>query len=126
MPAQDRVDAFVAMVLSGRHDQAIVDFYHPDASMQENQDPPREGRDQLVAQERATMARFAEIGTELMEPPLVDGNRVVVRWRFTFRPAEGPAMAMEEVALQTWRGDRIAQERFFYDPRQLRPSKPAD
>ena len=123
MPAKDRVEAFTAMVLCGRHDQAIEDFYHPDASMQENQDPPRVGRDLLVEQERATMARFAEIGTELLEPPLVDGDRVVVRWHFTFRPAEGPAMAMEELALQRWAGDRIAEERFFYDPRQLRPAK---
>jgi len=126
MPAKDRVEAFTAMVLSGRHDQAIADFYHPDASMQENQEPPRVGRDGLVAQERATMARFAEIGTELLEPPLIDGDRVVVRWRFTFRPAEGTVMAMEELALQRWSGDRIAQEQFFYDPRQLRPPKPAD
>jgi hypothetical protein len=123
MPAKDRVEAFVGMVLSGRHDQAIADFYHPDASMQENQDPPRVGREQLVAQERATMARFAGIGTELLEPPMVDGDRVVVRWRFTFQPTEGPPMAMEELALQRWRGDRIAEERFFYDPRQLRPPK---
>jgi len=28
---------------------------------------------------------------------------------------------MEELALQRWEGDRIAQERFFYDPRQVRP-----
>jgi hypothetical protein len=94
--------------------------------MQENQGPPRVGRDQLVAQERATMARFAQIGTELLEPPLIDGDRVVVRWRFTFTPAQGPAAAMEELALQRWSGERIAQEQFFYDPGQLRPPKPAD
>jgi hypothetical protein len=123
MPTKDRIDAFAAMVLAGRHDQAILDFYHPDASMQENQDPPRTGRDRLVSEERATMARFAKIGTELLEPPLIDGDRVVVRWRFTFSPPEGPAMAMEELALQRWSGDRIAEERFFYDPRQLRPPK---
>ena len=29
---------------------------------------------------------------------------------------------MEEVALQRWEGDRIAEERFFYDPRQTRPA----
>jgi hypothetical protein len=28
---------------------------------------------------------------------------------------------MEEIALQLWRGERIAEERFFYDPRQTRP-----
>lgn len=123
MPSKDRLDAFVAMVVGGRHDQAIEDFYHPDASMQENQQPPRVGRDRLVAEERATMARFARIGTELLEDPVVDGDRVVVRWRFTFTPAEGPAMTLEELALQRWAGDRIAEERFFYDPRQMRPPK---
>ena len=40
----------------------------------------------------------------------------MIRWRFTFTPAEGPPMVMEEVALQRWAGDRIAEERFFYDP----------
>ncbi len=126
MPDRDRVDAFTAMVLSGRHDQAIVDFYHPHATMQENQDPPRVGRDLLVSQEQATMGRFAEIGTELLEPPLIDGDRVAVRWRFTFTPAEGAPLAMEELALQRWEGDRVAEERFFYDPRQMRPPRPAD
>jgi hypothetical protein len=126
MPSRECVDAFVAMVLAGRHDQAILDFYHPDASMQENQDPPRVGRERLVSEERATMTRFAAIGTELLEAPLIDGERVAVRWRFTFTPASGAPMAMEEVALQRWAGDRIAEERFFYDPRQLRPPKPTD
>lgn len=120
MPAKDRLDAFTAMVLSGRHDQAILDFYHPHASMQENQAPPRLGRDRLVAEERATMARFREIATEMLGDPLVDGDRVVIRWRFTFTPAEGPATTLEELALQRWDGDRIAEERFFYDPRQMR------
>src|SRR5438477_10198508 len=106
MPDRDRVEAFAAMVLAGRHDQAILDFYHPDASMQENQAPPRVGRDRLVAEERETMARFQGIATELLEAPLVDGERVVLRWRFTFTPATGPTAAMEELALQRWRGDR--------------------
>jgi len=123
MPERDRVEAFAAMVLAGRHDQAILDFYHPDASMQENQDPPRMGRDRLVSEERATMGRFAAIGTELLEPPLIEGDRVVLRWRFTFTPADGAPVRMEELALQRWAGDRVAEERFFYDPRQLRPPR---
>ncbi len=72
------------------------------------------------------MARYKAIATELLEDPLIDGDRVVVRWRFTFTPAEGEALAMEELALQRWAGDRIAEERFFYDPRQLRPAKLTD
>jgi hypothetical protein len=123
MPDRARVEAFTAMVLSGRHDQAILDFYHPHASMRENQDPPREGRERLVGEERATMGRFAAIGAELLEPPLIDGDRVAIRWRFTFTPSEGQPLSMEELALQRWEGDRVAEERFFYDPRQLKPVK---
>jgi ketosteroid isomerase-like protein len=124
MPARDRVAAFVAAVEAGRYVEAIEDFYHPDASMQDNQPPPRVGRDRLVADERATMAMFATMKTDPVEDLLIDGDRVMVRWRFTFTPAEGPAMIMEELALQRWDGDRIAEERFFYDPRQTRPPKP--
>ena len=54
----------------------------------------------------------------------IDGDKVMVRWRFTFTPGEGPPMVMEEIALQRWAGDRIAEERFFYDSRQTRPEAP--
>ena len=125
MPARDRVAAFVAVVEAGRYVEAIEQFYHPDASMQDNQQPPRVGRDRLVADERATMARFVEMKTDPVEDILIDGDKVMIRWRFTFTPAEGPPMTMEELTLQRWAGDRIAEERFFYDPRQTRPPKPA-
>jgi SnoaL-like polyketide cyclase len=125
MPARDRVAAFVAAVEAGRYVEAIEEFYHPNASMQDNQQPPRVGRERLIADERATMAMFATMKTDPVEDLLIDGDKVMVRWRFTFTPAEGPAMIMEELALQRWAGDRIAEERFFYDPRQTRPPKPA-
>jgi hypothetical protein len=30
---------------------------------------------------------------------------------------------MEEVAVQTWRGEELIEERFFYDPRQMAEAK---
>ncbi|CAN7335547.1 nuclear transport factor 2 family protein [Phenylobacterium sp. LjRoot164] len=119
MPERTTVDAFTAQVLSGDHVGAIRDWYHDDASMQENQGEPRVGRDLLMDGETRTLARVERVETELLAPPLVDGDTVVIRWRFTFVPHEGPSKAMEEVAWQTWRGDRIARETFFYDPRQM-------
>jgi len=50
---------------------------------------------------------------------------VVIRWQFEFIPPEGPPMVLDELALQRWEGERIAEERFYYDPRQTRPPKPA-
>jgi hypothetical protein len=32
---------------------------------------------------------------------------------------------MEELAYQRWEGERIAEEKFFYDPAQLVPRKGA-
>ena len=123
MPARDRVAAFVATVEAGRYVEALEEFYHPDATMQDNQRPPRVGRERLIADERATMAMFATMKTDPVEDLLIDGDKVVVRWRFVFTPAEGPPMIMEELALQRWVGDRIAEERFFYDPKQTKPAR---
>ncbi len=125
MPSRERVAAFVATVEAARYVEALEEFYHPDASMQDNQAPPREGLSRLIADERATMALFATMETAPVEDLLIDGDKVMIRWKFTFTPAEGPPMVMEELALQQWAGDRIARERFFFDPRQTRPARPA-
>ena len=125
MPSRERVLALIALVEKAQFVEAIEQFYHPHASMQENQDPPRVGRDLLVAEERATMARFQAMSTHPVETLLVDGDQVVIRWRFEFTPPQGPPIVLEELALQRWEGERIAEERFFYDPRQTRPPKGA-
>lgn len=119
MPSRETVDAFVTQVLSNDHVGAIRDWYHEDAWMQENQAPPRQGgRSKLMEQEAATLARMDEVLSELVAPPIIDGDHVAIRWRFTFTPKQGPRFSMEEVAWQTWRGDKIATETFFYDPKQ--------
>lgn len=120
MPSKETVARFTAQVLSGDHAGAIRDWYTEDATMQENQAEPRRGRDLLVNQEQATLDRMARVETELLATPLIDGDTVVIRWRFNFHPKSGGGRQMEEVAWQTWRGDRIAIETFFYDPNQMK------
>jgi SnoaL-like protein len=122
MPTRDRVQAFVALVEGARYIEALEQFYHPDATMQDNLQRPRVGLERLIADEKATMARFATMKTDRVIDLLIDGDKVMIRWRFTFTPPEGPPVVMEEIALQRWAGDRIAEERFFYDPRQTRPA----
>jgi hypothetical protein len=122
MPSRARVEAFVALVEAAQYVEALQQFYHPHASMQDNQAPPRLGLERLVADERATMARFAQMKTDPVTDLLIDGEKVMIRWKFTFTPTEGPPVVMEELSLQRWEGDRVAEERFFYDPRQTRPA----
>ena len=119
MPSRQTVDAFIAQVVAGDHVGAIRDWYHDDAWMQENQAPPRQGgREALMQQEAAIIARSESVVTELLGGPLIDGDQVTIRWRFSFTFKDGGRMRMEEVAWQTWRGDKIAEETFFYDPAQ--------
>jgi hypothetical protein len=119
MPTRERVNSFVAAVRDGRYVEAIADFYAPQASMRDNQGAPREGRDGLIAHEKATMAAMRAIRTVEAGPVLVDGDRVAVRWVFEFTLPDGGVRRLEEIAFQTWRGDRVVAEQFFFDPAQF-------
>jgi hypothetical protein len=119
MPDEAVLDAFVAMVVSGKHDTAIEQFYAEDATMQENLGDVRKGRDTLVAGERATLARFKEVRTTCVAPVFAVGDEVVIHWIFEFVRADGGVMRIEELAHQRWAGNKIAEERFYYDPKQM-------
>jgi ketosteroid isomerase-like protein len=106
---------FVAMVVSGDHVGAIANFYHEDATMQENRNPPRGGRDILMAHEARALSRIKRMHTHPADVVIVDGDNVAIRWTFDRISHEGPATRLEEVALQVWKGDRILRERFYYD-----------
>jgi ketosteroid isomerase-like protein len=119
MPHENTVQAFIALVQAGDYIGALEQFYYPDASMQENNDPPRIGRDTLIQHERQVMSLFSNIVGKCDGEPLVRGDTVAIRWRFAFTAPDGGSLSLDEIALQTWRGDRIAEEKFFYDPKQL-------
>src|SRR5204863_3757625 len=82
MPDRARVMEFVAMVVSGDHVGAIANFYHEDATMQENRNPPRRGRDILMAHEARALSRIKRMHTHPAEVILVDGDNVAIRWTF--------------------------------------------
>jgi len=119
MPSRERVNAFVAAVRQGRYVEAIADFYATDATMRENLGATRGGRDALIAHEKAVLGSVKRIATTRTDPVIVDGDRVVIGWTFEMTGQDGVVRRMTELALQTWRGDEIAEEQFFYDPAQL-------
>jgi hypothetical protein len=124
VPTAETLERFIARVEENAHVEAIQDFYTENASMQENQSPPRIGRDLLMARERAVLAKARSVQSTCVRPVFVNGDNVVVRWTFDFEWLDGTTTHMEELAYQRWEGERIAQETFFYDPAQRAP-KPA-
>lgn len=123
MPTSETLERFIAMVEANQHAEACEAFYTIDASMQENLETPRVGRDAAVANERRLMARAKTVSSTCVRPVLVHGDRVAIRWIFRFDWLDGTVTRMEEIAWQRWEGERIAEETFFYDPAQRVPRK---
>lgn len=122
MPSKETVEAFINTVVSGQHAEAIERFYAPNATMQENHHPPRVGRDTLVAYERAALARHSAVFTHPVDFFAIEGDRVAIHWVFDFTRLDGKQLTIDEFAYQRWEGDKVVEERFFYDPAQMRPA----
>ena len=119
MPSRDVVEAFAKRLESGEFVEAIEQYYTSDAVTYENNAAPTIGRDKLVAKERGVLAASKEVKAVRVGPSLIDGDNVASRWIFSFTNAEGVTRTLEEIAWQTWRGDELIEERFYYDPKQL-------
>ncbi len=70
-----------------------------------------------------TVERFVQLveagqGLEALDQFYTD-DVAVIRWIFDYVDGKGRAVHFEELAYQRWAGDRIAEERFFYDPGQF-------
>ncbi len=120
MPSIATLRAFADTVEANDHVGAIMRFYAPDASTRENDNPPLVGRDKLAEKESKVLASVAGVKTTRLGPLLLDGDQSAIRWRFEFTGKDGSTRVMEEVAWQTWRGEQVIEERFFYDPASIK------
>ncbi len=121
MPSQETLERFIARVESNAHAETIEEFYVEEGAIRENQSPPRVGRDVLVAHERRVLARAKSVSSRCVRPVFVSGDNAVIRWVFEFHWLDGTYTRIEEIAYQRWRGERIVEETFFYDPAQRTP-----
>jgi hypothetical protein len=118
MPTRERVEALIRTVEAGGFVEALESFYADDACTQENLGSQTCGLERLVARERAVLAAHLSVSTRPGSSYLIEGDRAVIRWVFDFVDHGGTRSSMDELAHQTWRGDRIVEERFYYDPAQ--------
>lgn len=128
MPEAAIVRRFVALVEAGDFVRAMEEFYADDATAQENAQPPRVGKEALIAHERGVLSSMARMHAHPAASVLIVGDRVAIRWVFDMTDPAGVTRRLDEIALQEWRDDRIIRERFFYDPASITvvdPSLPA-
>jgi len=123
VPTTETLERFIRRVEENAHAEALEEFYTEDASMQENQATPRVGRDAHIANERSVFSRVRSVTSKRVRPAFLNNDRVVIRWIFHFEWLDGTVTDMDEIAYQRWEGDRIAEEKFFYDPAQRMPKR---
>jgi hypothetical protein len=123
VPTTETLERFIRRVEENAHAEALEEFYTEDASMQENQAAPRIGRDAHIANERSIFSRVRSLTSKCVRPAFLNDDRVVIRWIFHFEWLDGTVTDMDEIAYQRWEGDRIAEEKFFYDPAQRIPKR---
>jgi hypothetical protein len=103
MPDRKRVESLVRYTVEGRLVEALETFYHED------------GLAASIERQKMAKAAAMEIHEIKAASVLVEGNRAAIEWHAEWTLPNGTRVRVEEVALQTWKGDRIAHERFFYD-----------
>ncbi|MFK7979380.1 MAG: nuclear transport factor 2 family protein, partial [Saprospiraceae bacterium] len=84
MPSIQTVTAFIKAVETLPHPQVIEQFYAKNASMQENQLPPRVGKKVLITNEKAVYHNVEKVYSKCILPFFVNDNHAVIRWKFRF------------------------------------------
>jgi len=123
MPSLQTIENFIKAVEQESHDKVIEKFYTNDASIQENQNEPRVGKENLIANEKEMLGKALLVSSSCVRPIFQVGNNVVVRWKFRFEWKDNSISEIEEVAYQEWEGEKIKREQFFYDPKQFIPKR---
>jgi ketosteroid isomerase-like protein len=126
MPSLATLQAFADTVEANDHVGAIERFYAENALTRENDKPPLQGREKLAEKERNVLARVASVKTTRLGPLLLDGDHAAIRWRFEFTGKDGSKRVIEEVAWQTWRGEQLIEEHFYYDPGMIKKTAGPD
>lgn len=123
MPSKERVEEFITKVETNKHDEAIEEFYAEHASMQENQSTPRRGRSNLIENERKVLAKAKSVYSTCIRPVFINNEHVVIRWKFRFVWRDNTITEIEEMTFQRWEKDHIVEEKFYFDPEQMKPKK---
>lgn len=120
VPLRARVDELIRFIQQGRILDAMTEFYHADAAMQENNKPPTRGLAANIEREKlflGTVREFHGFGATAIGIEGGDGGTGVAlleTW-MEFTSSTGQRIRGEQVTVQRWRDGRIVHERFYYD-----------
>jgi len=117
---RDRVNQLVSYIKQGKIMEAMEEFYHTDAAMQENRNEPTRGLDALIEHEKKFLSGVKDFkGFDATAVGVQDGDggngKALVECWFEFINTHDQFVRLEQVTVQHWRDGKIEFERFYYD-----------
>ena len=102
MPTADTLARFIARVEQGAHVEAIQEYYHLGATMQENTAAPRVGLEALVANEARVLSRVKSVVSKCVGPVFVNGDHVGIRCTFKFEGMDGGIRELKQFSRDSY------------------------
>lgn len=110
-----QVSALNELIAKGNTLTAMELFYADDIVMQENEAPPRIGKQLCMEHERNNLAHIKGLTCQLLSQAINnETNRVFSEWEIVFVDNNNHTLKLTEVAVQQWQDGKIIREKFYY------------
>lgn len=111
------LEDFVSLVLAQKTVDAMEKYYAEDVVIFENREMARAGLKACVEYEKANLLKQSRPPRITSRGKGVDESlgKTFTQWEIRFVSEQGRLMLLEEVAVQKWSGNKIVEERFFYE-----------
>ncbi len=114
MSIQSQVQAVIDGVLTGRILETFDRYYADDVVMSENGKDARVGKPANREYEIQFLDNVQEFHGAKVGRVIVEGDHAAVEWAFDITFKDGNRVQMEQVAVQTWKDDKIIREDFYH------------
>ena len=102
------------MILAGQALEAFERFYDQEVVMQENDLPPRVGKEANRVFEQQFFAAIKEFHGATLGEVAVTGDVSFSEWTFDVTFQDGNRVATPQVARRQWKDGRVVNERFYH------------
>lgn len=114
---KEKVQTFNQLIINDETVKAMEVFYADGVELQENETPPRAGKDASITREKFLLSKFG-LAIEIIKQAVDEVNQVVFsEYQMTITNLETQKVTYRtEISVQQWENGLITKEKFYYDP----------
>lgn len=114
MTIKSQVQAVIDGILAGKLLETFDQYYAEDVVMSENRLDERVGKSANREYEQKFVESIQEFHGAQVGRIIVDGDHAAVEWTFDLTFKGGNRVKMQQVAVQTWKNEKIIREDFYH------------